>query len=61
MVGLTEFKVEVMSVNVVNGAPYSVVLPVGLYSVVSSSIGRTTQVLDVTVTKDTTTTHNVTF
>ena len=61
MVGLTEFKVEVMSVNVVNGAPYSVVLPVDLYSVVSSSIGRTTQVLDVTVTKDTTTTHNVTF
>lgn len=60
-VGMTEFKVEVGSVNVASGGTYSVVLPVGTYQVVSSSLGKATQVLDVTVTKDTTTTHDVAF
>lgn len=60
-VGTTEFKVEVGSVNVANGQPYSVVLPVGTYQVVAWSLGRATQSLDVVVTKDTTTTHDVAF
>lgn len=60
-VGTTDFNIEVRSVNVASGGDYSVGLPVGTYKVISSSLGRVTQVLDVTVTKDTTTTHDVAF
>ncbi|MBW2670800.1 MAG: DUF4382 domain-containing protein [Deltaproteobacteria bacterium] len=37
-------QIEVKSVNVANLGSYSVILPVGMYSVVASTYGRTTQV-----------------
>jgi len=59
--GGTDVVVEIMSINVANGAPYSVDLPAGLYSVVSSTLGKTTQQADVTVSAATTLTFDVSF
>jgi Domain of unknown function (DUF4382)/Carboxypeptidase regulatory-like domain len=53
--------IEVLAINVVNGAPYSVDLPAGLYSLVSSTLGKTTQAADVTVTAGATTTLDIAF
>lgn len=54
-------KVELVSVNVVNGGDYSVALPPGDYEVVSSTFGQETQTTTVTVTEGSSTTHAVTF
>jgi hypothetical protein len=42
--------IELVSVNVANGSTYSINLPVGGYSVVSSTFGKTTQKAPATVT-----------
>ncbi len=60
-IGTTEVKIEIASVSVLRGQPYNVVLPVGAYSVVASSVGKMTQAAAVTVTKDAVTAHDVTF
>jgi hypothetical protein len=58
----TEVTIEVMSVNVASGGSYSVDLPAGSYVVVSSTAGRTTQEAPpVSVTKDVTTTLDITI
>ncbi|MEN6312081.1 MAG: DUF4382 domain-containing protein [Acidobacteriota bacterium] len=59
--GGSDVVIEILSVNVVNGGSYSVDLPVGAYSVVSSTSGLTTQQADVAVAKGATTTFDVTF
>jgi len=59
--GGSDVVIEILSVSVVNGGSYSVDLPVGAYSVVSSTSGLTTQQADVTVSKGATTTFDVTF
>jgi hypothetical protein len=59
--GGSDIEVEVQSVNVRDGATYTVDLPVGLYTVVSSTAGMTTQEASVSVSKDTTTTLDITF
>jgi len=59
--GGADVVIEIMSVNVANGGGYSVDLPVGVYSVVSSTLGKTTQQADVTVDLGATTTFDVSF
>lgn len=44
-----EVVIEVASLNVVNGGTYSMILPAGTYTVVSSAFNHTTQQADVTV------------
>jgi hypothetical protein len=41
--GLTDEIIEVKSINVINGAPYSINLPVGEYTLVASSFSYSTQ------------------
>lgn len=59
--GGADVVIEVLAINVVNGAPYSVDLPAGLYSLVSSTLGKTTQAAGVTVTAGATTTFDIAF
>jgi hypothetical protein len=51
--GTAETAIEVSSVNVLNGGPYSVTLPVGLYELVAFSYGKTTQSFEVEVFQNT--------
>jgi hypothetical protein len=53
--------IEIASINVANGASYSLDLPVGAYSVVSSTAGKTTKQTDITVVKGTPTVLDVSF
>ena len=53
--------IEIVSINVANGGNYSVDLPAGTYSVVSSTLGMTTQQADVIVNAGATTTFDVLF
>jgi hypothetical protein len=53
--------IEIMSINVANGGNFSVELPAGLYSVISWTLGKTTQQADVTVSTGATTTFDVSF
>lgn len=57
----TQEMIEVASLNVVNGGTYSMTLPAGMYTVVSSTFNHTTQQVDVTVVADTDTTLNEVF
>jgi hypothetical protein len=59
----SDVTIEIASINVAvaDGGSYSIDLPVGTYSVVSSTFGMTTQVANVTVTKGVTTPFNVSF
>jgi len=59
--GGSDVAIEVLSVNVANGETYSVSLPVGLYSAVSSTAGKPTQQAEITVVKDETLTLDVSF
>lgn len=52
---------EVASLNVVNGGSYSVTLPVGIYTAVSSTFNHPTQQADVTVLADTSAILNIAF
>lgn len=54
-------EVEVKSIHVVNQGDYSVVLPEGVYGVVASTYGRTTQEHDILVEKDKNTILDITF
>jgi len=53
--------VSVKTVEVENGGSYSVELPAGTYQVVSSTPGKATQSMDVIVTHNVTTQHNLAF
>lgn len=53
--------IEIASISVVNGGTYSIDLPVGTYSVVSSTLGKTTQQANVTVVMGTPAVLDVTF
>jgi len=53
--------VSVKSVEVENGGNYSIELPAGTYQVVSSTPGKATQTVDVIVTPNATSSHNVAF
>jgi hypothetical protein len=54
--------IEVMSINIATGGTYSVDLPAGVYSVVSSTLGKPTQLAVLPpVTKDATETFDVSF
>ncbi len=57
----SEKMIEVASVNVINGGDYSVALPAGTYTAVSSLAGYTTQQVAVTVVADANATLNFTF
>ena len=56
-------QIEVKSVNVANSGSYGVILPEGIYTVVASTYGRTTQVFKdtVVVSENNTTLPNVLF
>lgn len=56
-----EVVIEVASLNVVNGGTYSMTLPAGTYTVVSSAFNHTTQQADVTVVAGTNATLNEVF
>jgi len=53
--------IEIASISVVNGGTYTIDLPVGAYTVVSSTFGRTTQQATITVVKGTPAVLNVSF
>jgi hypothetical protein len=59
----TDVMVEIKTINVVNGNPDNFSLPVGagIYSVVASTAGKTTQVATFDVTANTTTTVPIAF
>lgn len=53
--------IEVASINVASGGTYSLSLPTGTYTVISSSSGQTTQSSTLIITANTSTTLNVSF
>lgn len=53
--------IEVASLNVASGGTYSLSLPVGTYTVISSSAGQTTQSATLVITASASTTLNVSF
>jgi len=59
----TDVMVEIKTISVVNGNPDNFTLPVGasIYSVVASTAGKTTQVVNFDVTANTTTTVPIVF
>lgn len=60
-IGGTDEVIEVASINIVNGGSYTLRLPVGTYTAVSSTYDLTTQQVAVTINADASTTLNVTL